>query len=910
MGILSNLKLLFNKDKANINDICKIIDNFFAEDKYISVKDLNKFIEELKSHEQYDALLKLENTSSGYFRKKYNYCFENIKDIVKEHNDKYVKIHMDLREIYLDNILKDSDPNICLDKEQREVVLRDEDYTLVIAGAGAGKSTTVAAKVKYLVDIKKIDPKEILIISFTNKAVDELKQRINKDLKIDCPITTFHSTGHAIIRKTIVDKINIVNDGYLYKCLEEFIQNLFSINPTLASKALLFFSYYIDIEENVKTIDDVKNLREFSNYETIKSQIAQVTENEIKAREQVKTSIKSEILKSVEEVKIANFLYLNGIEYSYEEPYPYYIDDMRRPYLPDFTIYNGNEKIYLEHFGITEDGKSTIYNDDDLNKYIRNIEHKKRIHRKHNSKLIFTYSKYNDGRNLLDDLKEKLIENNIEFKPRDEKEVYEQLSKTKDSKCFRKLIKLLLSFISNFKTNGFTETDFTRLSNSTKSERDKVFLEIAEQCYLYYQGKLKEKNAKDFQDLINDSTRILEEVSEMKQKLSFKYIIIDEYQDISLQRFNLTKKLAEVTDAKIIAVGDDWQSIYAFAGSQLKLFTDFKESMGYADILQITHTYRNSQELINIAGEFIQKNDMQFKKELKSPKSIKYPIAIFTYGKDENKETKTKKKLMEEKGESLQKAIDTIVQRNKKEDLTILLLGRFGFDCEKLKYSPLFDYIEEPNQKPKLICKKYPNLNIDFLTAHSSKGLGRDEVIIINGESGIWGFPSEKTHDPVLNMVIHDDISYEDAEERRLFYVALTRTKNRVYVIAPQKYPSKFLLEIVNKDNVYCDYEYKEENIRVKRLGKYCPHCGFPIYLMNSLIEDKKMYICSNDSEVCGFISNNLKGGKTSIKKCPKCKDGYLLIKKKNGEEQYFLGCTNYKQDKTGCSYMEPLDQE
>ena len=113
--------------------------------------------------------------------------------------------------------------------------------------------------------------------------------------------------------------------------------------------------------------------------------------------------------------------------------------------------------------------------------------------------------------------------------------------------------------------------------HSTRNVRSKLFLDICNDCYLEYERWLNEKKAVDFEDMINESARILREVKEMKQKLDFKYVIVDEYQDISRQRFDLTKTLAEVTDAKIIAVGDDWQSIYAFSGSDITLFTKFEE---------------------------------------------------------------------------------------------------------------------------------------------------------------------------------------------------------------------------------------------------------------------------------------------------------------------------------------------
>ena len=918
MGLISKIKSQIFKSN-NDNDIKKFkedLNSFLKQDRYISFNDKNKFLDD---YNEYFKLLDIYN--NGVLK---NYCKNNrleydvynpilislskIDDLIVHHNETFVNDHLVADKDYLDNILKDYDSNIKLDDEQRRVILTDEDNLLVVAGAGAGKTTTVSAKVKYLVDIKKINPKEILVISFTNKAVNELRERINHDLKIKCPITTFHSAGYDIISKN-KEKKKIVNENFLYKTLVEFLNRLPEINEALIKKIILFFSYYMDVEDT-KDIEQYKLIKEFTVYRTLQSQIVEANLKEIDERNKHLVSILSERLKSHEEVQIANFLYLNNVEYRYEEPYPYYIKSMKRPYLPDFTIYHNGKKIYLEHFGVTENHENDMYSEEKLKCYVETIRKKKELHRTKGTKLIYTYSKYNDGLSTLDHLKQILINEGIELKPRDEKEVYEQLSISKDNSYYRKMLKLLISFINNFKTNGWTDKDFSRLYNENKSERNKVFLELAEQAYLYYQYKLKEIGYVDFHDLINDSKRILDEVKEMNQKLNFKYIIIDEYQDISLQRFNLVKRLSEVTDAKIIAVGDDWQSIYAFAGSKIQLFTDFKKIMGHAEILRITKTYRNSQELIDIAGNFIQKNNSQFKKELSSPKNIKCPVAVFTYSDDTRvNATKGKKGILEEKAKTIEKVLSVIISKNKKENLSILLLGRYSFEGENLTRTGLFYLKETKEGHKKIVSKKYPNLDLEYMTVHSSKGLGRDEVIIINQECGVFGFPSGKVIDPVLNMVIYNDQSYEDAEERRLFYVALTRTKNRVYIVAPKYFPSRFLLEIKDENNVYKDYDFSEAKTIKQRVGNYCPHCGFPLYYCGSKIADRNMYICSNEPELCGFISNNMKGGKASIKKCPSCINGYLFIKKITNKEMYFLGCTNYASDKKGCNYTEEIEE-
>ena len=226
--------------------------------------------------------------------------------------------------------------------------------------------------------------------------------------------------------------------------------------------------------------------------------------------------------------------------------------------------------------------------------------------------------------------------------------------------------------------------------------------------------------------------------------------------------------LHDVTNAKIIAVGDDWQSIYAFSGSDITLFTKFSEIMGYAELLKITKTYRNSQEVIDIAGNFIQKNTAQIKKSLKSPKTIKDPVIIYTY---DSRQKRFGGNANYNLAKSVETAIEQILDFNKAEGKDskkqeILLLGRFGFDGKNLERSSLFEYKDYGN---KVKCLKHPELKITFMTAHASKGLGYDNVIVINGKNETYGFPSKIENDPVLNYVVKRDDSIEAAEERRLF---------------------------------------------------------------------------------------------------------------------------------------------
>ena len=896
------------------------MEKLLSKDKYIARSDYKRAIEKYNQVVSFFDNLLASDMLKAYCQKNcldiqriktaiaYYHEIEDLQrspSFISKHNEDFLSRHLKAENTYLDNILKSVDPAIKLDEEQRKVVLSDEDYTLVIAGAGAGKTTTVAAKVKYLVEKKGVNPEQILVISFTNKAVGELRDKINKSLKINCPVTTFHKTGYAILRKQDNEKRQVVDGGFMYNVINNYLKGNILEQPELVDKLILFFGSYFDAPYEGEDLNDFFNYISKSDFTTLKGNMSEYMEEIIDKRTGKCISIAHERMRSAQEVQIANFLYINQIDYKYERPYEYHILKSRKPYTPDFTITQGDKVAYLEHFGITEDGKNNRYNEEQLSRYKQEINDKVKLHKKHNTELIYTFSGYSDGRSLLEHLKENLESHGFTLIPRDSKEVFEKIVNTEENKYIMKLVKLVCTFIQNFKTNGFTIDDFSRFERKSTNERTKLFLSICQQCFLEYSKRLKEKNAVDFEDMINDSVRVLNEQQRIGAELDFKYIIVDEYQDISRQRFDLTKELSKICKAKIIAVGDDWQSIYAYAGSDITLFTHFRQTMGYGLELKITKTYRNAQEVIDIAGGFIQKNQSQLRKELISPKHIEQPIVIESYSENvDRKQTAGKGGRYYMVGEKVEGIVEKILLENPKS--SILLLGRYGFDAFHLSHSGKFVYNEKTGG---VTSTKFPNVALDFMTVHRAKGLGYDNVIIINARNEVYGFPSQVQDDPVLKYVVRDDHSIEYAEERRLFYVALTRTKNRVYLIVPQERPSSFVLELIDdylQVVLHGDID-RNENKDNKEIKK-CPICGYPLQLRYKQNYGLKLWMCTNEPELCDFMTNDLSGGQLSIIKCDQCRDGYLIVKPGKGDRPPFLGCTNYKHDGTGCSGFMTMD--
>ena len=898
-----------SKDFALLKLYQNKVTELLGQDKYISkkeylkiYKELTPIIHKLKIMEKEEVLeLWCQKYNLDYYEiKSLINFYTNTNKIIDDKNILYINKHLESEKEYLDNILSKEDPNIKLDTEQRKVILADEDYTLVVAGAGSGKTTTIEAKVKYLIEKQRIDPNHILIISFTRKATNELQTRCKK-LGLPVKISTFHSLANQVIGASEESHHQITTGDLMFKTIKEYLINNEN-NEEFVKKILLFFASYLNApvgEENISLLfsELAKN-----DCTTLKSDISESLEQFNKSQISKKYTLKNEKVKSAEECRIANFLYINGIDYEYEPVYKYCFTNTTKPYCPDFVIRQYDKEIYLEHFGISEDGTNSRYTPEELEQYKKHINDKILFHRKHGTKLIYTFSKYNDHKDTLTHLKEELIKAGISFEPKSQKAIYKAILSNLEDKYFNKLVQLICVFISRFKINNLSPSKFDEWKITLSDERTKLFVNICYECYLAYSSVLKNTGSIDFEDMINNASNILDKLIAEDKQLPYDYIFVDEYQDISLQRFNLCEKLSKCSNAKIVAVGDDWQSIYRFSGAQIDLFTKFEETMGYANIQKITNTYRNSQELIDIAGNFVMKNNTQITKKLKSNKSIKNPVILMTYNDKSNYNSNIQGDTVTNRlGIAIEKALDNIVKENGMSQ-KVLFIGRYGFELFVLSnYKKGFTY-----KRNKLYSNKYPKLNITFLTAHSSKGLTYDNVIIINGKDAILGFPSRIVDDPVMKLVIKDEENFEYAEERRLFYVALTRTKNKVYILTPKYKPSKFILELNNNyKNILLVGEPIEPEEKFNNLLK-CPLCSYPLQRRsnNNFKIPGEIWLCSNDPEICGFITNNPRGGKMAISKCPKCSDGYLIVKKvqNNNTDKYILGCTNYSKDGTGCN--------
>jgi DNA helicase-4 len=878
-----------------------------ARDEFINSQD---FISSLSLSQSFD--IEVTNFRQGYFRhsykdyivKKYESLYKtvsstiykkhkitqfipfcttylNISSLVDEWNRDYVVNEVRNNEVFFDDI-----DGRKLDEQQRRAVVVDEDNNLVLAGAGSGKTLTVSAKVKYLVEKKNVNPKDILLITFTKKASAEMQERISDRLNIAVEANTFHKFGFDVLKNVLGFRPDVFDE--LPSFVNQYFKNDILKDPKAMKNAIEFFGLYIHMPSkynNIESLGQVIEREKKLDLETIKSMI----ETEEAEFSKNKETFQGEIVRSVEEAVIANHLYLNGINYEYERLYPFEAaDTFRKRYRPDF--YLPDYDIYLEHFGIDENNQVPWLSPIEEKKYLQGIVWKREFHKTNGTKLIETYSYYNNKGRLLIELNKLLHNCRVKFKKVDYPSTYNRLFIEKKNRTFLESQKLICTFINLFKSMGYVEESFQLLeSKSSKlldifmKNREKLFLAIVKPVFIRYQKMLHEKGYIDFNDMINLATKSIKEGA---VRFPYKYIIVDEFQDISVSRFNLIKALKDQTNAVILAVGDDWQSIYRFAGSDVELFTRFSDYFGYSETLKIEKTYRNSQELIDIASKFILKNPKQLKKQLLSDKKQHDPLKILIFKNDIC--------------EAVNIALDEIV-RHYGVNSTVLMLGRNNFDKEAMNASEDFLIITE-SQRVKIICKRYPSLTIEFMTVHKSKGLEAENVIVINAENKLTGFPNKIADDPILSLVLTDSDKYEYAEERRLLYVAMTRTKNMTFLLASDGGKSIFIDELLH-DNKSLYYEKATIEDIISDNPK-CPFCKTGTLIIRENKEGKKFLGCSNFPGCTNSYNDiNILNDVVLCKKC----GGYMV--KRSGKSGQFYACTNYPTCKSTIEISHQIEK-
>jgi len=754
-----------------------------------------------------------------------------------------------------------------LTPEQRLAVVTDEDATLILAGAGSGKTSVIVAKAAYLIERGIRQPDDILLLAFGKDAASEMAARIKERAGFAVNAMTFHALGNRIIRAvegTGPALADHASDEAKFRALLRDI--LLNEVASTAGLGKLLMDWFSEFYWPYKSEWDFKTLDSYFQW---------VEAHELR-------TLNGDRVRSFEEWEIANWLYRNGIAYEYEPLYKGRLpEDARGPYRPDFWLTESG--IYIEHFGVRRErganGSTRLMTAPyiDRDRYLADMEWKRQLHAANGTALIETFSYEKVEGKLLDNLKDKLAPH-VTLKPVAPDQLFTTLAAMGQLDAFTQT---LGTFLRHFKSGGSTIARCeARAASSDDVPRSRAFLKIFDALIAAYEARLGDMI--DFEDMI---VRATAHVESGRYKSPYRHILVDEFQDISEGRARLLQALkAQHEDARLFAVGDDWQSIYRFTGADVHLMRNFGAAFGgrFADnkavhsIVDLGRTFRSVDKIAHPARRFVLRNPAQITKTVVPAATTESPaimVAYYKWGQESDALRAALERL------SFSAALGT----------SVLLLGR---------------YHHARPQAFTALTEQFPLLSMRFMTVHASKGLEADHVIILRAVSGSMGFPSEIVDDPLLDLVLPEPENFEHAEERRLFYVALTRARQSVTILADREKPSSFARELIENSD-YQAIEIGEPSIAERR----CQACGGRMLAQNaqsggSYFVCEHRRLCGQRLKSCSICGNGLPTKRptdpsrflcscgAAFPACPSCADGWLV--ERRGRNGTFLGCVNY----------------
>lgn len=722
----------------------------------------------------------------------------------KSNNDHFVQNEISRCAKYFDTVLA-----YPLDAQQREAVVSLEDNVLVISSAGSGKTMTTVGKVRYLIDVQNVPAERILLITFTRKAAESLSERLGEK-KLKC--RTFHKLALDIIGEATGEKPTITPPDFSVQVYHKLSEESPAFKSAIAD--------YI-IRSRYKMRDQFE-------YSSMQDYMLDRQKYGIQAFFKDMDG-RPVFCKSDEESQICDFLGSRGVKFRYEEKYEVNtVDAEFRQYCPDFSIYidgqdGQSKRIYLEHFAVNEKGRCpSFFSAEDESNYMRGISWKRQLHQQHGTTLLETCSAGFHRGDVFQILSKQLLDLGVVFSKATQQNVARELQCQEEN-----ILGMLTAFNFLLKSRDKTIDQIRREAGNSP---DIITInDIVAPFVEAYARMEEEKNEIDFTDSIIRAT----ELCNNGHRPDYDYILVDEFQDISTDRYRFLQALRRKDPlTKLFCVGDDWQSIYRFAGSDMALFKTFEKFFGYTKKCLMETTYRFGEPAIADSSKFILANPEQAVKNVHSFK----------------KDAETKLDFLSTKGrDDVVKTVKNLVDQIPSDE-EILLLGRYGFDVNIFKNTGLTVHEGSEGAYVTYGCRR-----IYFLTVHQSKGLESDYIILLNCNGGPIGFPSQISDSPVLKYVLSEPDAYPFSEERRVFYVGITRAKKHTWVLYDMKNPSPFVKEFIKTLEPEAD-----------------PGVSIP------------------ESELC-----------------PKCRCGRIKVVKKgvavNGNPYTTFACSN---EKYGCDYL------
>ena len=736
--------------------------------------------------------------------RRFHSAMSDTKDHKKTNNSRFIENQLSTCSQYFDTVLA-----YPLDAQQREAVVSLEDNVLVISSAGSGKTMTTVGKVRYLIDVQRVPAEKILLITFTRKAAESLSERLGeKNLKC----RTFHKLALDIISEATGEKPTITPQDFSVQVYHKLSQE----NPEFKAAVA---DYIIRSRYTMRDQFEYSSMRDYM--QDRQKYGIQAFFKDMDGR--------PVFCKSDEESKICDFLGSRGIKFRYEEKYEFNTVDVDyRQYCPDFSIYiDGPEgqvkRVYLEHFAVNEAGHCPgWFTYDEEYKYLDGIEWKRKCHHDRGTILLETSSAGFQRGDVFRNLSKQLLDLGAVFSKATHQNVSRELLRQEEN-----ILAMLTSFNFLMKSRNRTMEDITQ---QVGRGPDAITVNdiIAPFVKAYRQMEL-DNNEMDFTDTIIRAT----ELCNNGYRPDYDYILVDEFQDISMDRYRFLQALRRKNPlTKLFCVGDDWQSIYRFAGSDMALFKQFEKFFGFTKKCLMETTYRFGEPAIADSSKFILANPEQAVKNVHSFRN----------------DAETKLDFLSTDGrEDVVKTVKYLADQIPL-DKEILLLGRYGFDVNVFKDSDLV--VHENKDR---VYVTYGRRQMNYMTVHQSKGLECDYIILINCNGGTVGFPSQISDSPVLKYVLSEPDAYAFSEERRVFYVGITRAKKHTWVLYDMNKPSPFVKEFVKtlEQKTTPDTRIPESEL--------CPkcHCGRIKVVKRGVAVNGNpftTFACSNEKFGCDYL--------------------------------------------------------
>ncbi len=758
--------------------------------------------------------------------------------------------------------LFDSIESTPLTQEQRLASISNAPATLVLAGAGTGKTSTLTGRAAFLMAHGLAKPEEILCLAFAREAAREIDDRLQRRLAARWPMqgfsaSTFHSLGLRIVREVEGNTPALAELCSNRQKLAAFIhEHMLRLSARSADYAGVLFEYFSMIEPGL----------------TLSCEFAERGDYLAECSIRLLQTIRGDVVRYPFDCLVANALCLMGIEYDYRRHYPHPVFLARRhPY--QSTFYLPEAGVYIDVFDCTRQAGEQCAAATLSRQLARWHQHYATRHITVWEAPGFTQ----DIWQLIEHLSCKFIECGISVRAvgidatHSSIQTHQVLNLQGRAGRYRTCLQTLVgsarwySLVDTLATvlplhlqcKAQTAADTMLAERKHAWERRRIanIAALVQPLATVYKARLHTHGEIDFDDMINRATQY---VATGRFIVPWRDILIDEFQDISAPRFALiAAMLRQRPDLRLFCVGDDWQAIYRFAGSEIRYSTQFSDYVHpQARIVPLSCTFRFNQALCNVSSQFLMKNPFQNRKQLFAASSDMRPVVTVARQEDGLAVILSRLQRRVEQGAEADHdcgyASETFVQRSAAASLmptagfrimkriaarialALPVLARTlsaaaasatnlvdssaraattvntdacsGRSLPMPKASVLilarFAHLLPDDDRLDAYAVRYPGLQLTISTVHASKGLEADYVLILNMQQGVYGFPSGKPSDLVIERFRPQPECFEHADERRLFYVALTRARKHVWLLVPQdqKKMSVFVRELL-QDN-------------------------------------------------------------------------------------------------------------